>query len=54
VKRFRHPELGEIEYEHAAFTVESAPELRLVVCTPLPGKSARKAQALFKPPRQAR
>jgi hypothetical protein len=35
VKRVRHPRHGEIEYEHAAFTADSDPNLRLVVYTPV-------------------
>lgn len=35
VKRLRHGALGLIEFEHTAFTVEGAPDLRLVVYTPV-------------------
>ena len=35
VKRVRHPRHGEIEYEHAAFTADSDPNLRLVLYTPV-------------------
>jgi transcriptional regulator with XRE-family HTH domain len=38
VKRVRHPRLGDIEYEHAAFTVEGDANLRMIVYTlVLPG-----------------
>ncbi|MBV8835158.1 MAG: helix-turn-helix domain-containing protein [Alphaproteobacteria bacterium] len=35
VKRVRHPRHGEIEYEHAAFTADSDPNLRLVLYMPV-------------------
>jgi len=35
VKRVRHPRHGDIEYEHAAFTADSDPNLRLVLYTPV-------------------
>ncbi|WP_437123430.1 helix-turn-helix transcriptional regulator [Tistlia consotensis] len=35
IKRFDHETLGELEFEHTAFLVESAPDLRLVVYTPI-------------------
>jgi len=35
VKRVRHPRLGNIEYEHAAFTADGDPNLRLVLYTPV-------------------
>jgi transcriptional regulator with XRE-family HTH domain len=47
LKRVIHPELGEIEFEHNAFTVENAPDLRLIIYTPAPGESADKARRLF-------
>jgi transcriptional regulator with XRE-family HTH domain len=34
VKSFRHRKHGEIEFEHTAFIVEGAPDLRLVIYTP--------------------
>ncbi|WP_394824676.1 helix-turn-helix transcriptional regulator [Pendulispora albinea] len=46
VKRFRHPVAGEIEFEHTTFMLDHAPDLRLVVYTPLPGKDARKVRRL--------
>ena len=33
VKRVRHPRLGVVEYEHAAFNADSDPNLRLIVYT---------------------
>jgi hypothetical protein len=47
LKRFLHTELGEIEFEHNALSVENAPDLRLVIYTPVSGESARKARQLF-------
>jgi MmyB-like transcription regulator ligand binding domain len=35
VKRFRHETLGDIELEHTSFLVEGAPDLRMVIYTPL-------------------
>src|SRR5882757_1357747 len=35
VKRVRHPRLGNIEYEHAAFTADGDPNLRLILYTPV-------------------
>ena len=34
VKRFRHPQIGQMEFVHAAFVLEGAPDLRLVIYTP--------------------
>lgn len=34
LKRFRHPEQGELELAHTSFIVEGAPDLRLVIYTP--------------------
>jgi transcriptional regulator with XRE-family HTH domain len=47
VKRVRHPRLGEIEFEHAAFTTDGNCDLRLIVYTPANDDSARKAKQLF-------
>jgi transcriptional regulator with XRE-family HTH domain len=38
-KRFRLPEHGDIHFEHTAFGVDGNAALRLVVYTPLPGRS---------------
>ena len=38
MKRFRHAKLGEIVLEHTAFLVEGAPDLRMVVYTPISGR----------------
>jgi hypothetical protein len=46
VKRFQHQRLGEMRFEHTTFIVEDAPDLRLVVYTPLPGESAKKVARL--------
>jgi hypothetical protein len=35
VKRVRHPRHGDIEYEHAAFTADGDPNLRLVLYAPV-------------------
>jgi hypothetical protein len=35
VKRVQHPRLGDIEYEHAAFTADCDPNLRLIVYAPV-------------------
>jgi transcriptional regulator with XRE-family HTH domain len=40
VKRVRHPRLGNIEYEHAAFTADGDPNLRLIIYTPVAAKSS--------------
>jgi transcriptional regulator with XRE-family HTH domain len=45
-KRFHHGRAGEIQFEHTTFVVENAPDLRLVVYTPLAGESARKVAEL--------
>jgi transcriptional regulator with XRE-family HTH domain len=50
LKRFVHPELGEIEFDHNAFMVENASDLRLIIYTPAPGESIRKARELFGDP----
>lgn len=43
VKRIRHGAAGEIEFQHAAFLVEGAPELRLIALTPATEEDARRA-----------
>ncbi|AOB29688.1 hypothetical protein AKI39_01840 [Bordetella sp. H567] len=40
LKRIRHETLGEMTFEHTAFTVESAPDLRLVAYTPASDQDA--------------
>lgn len=45
-KRFLHRALGEIQFEHTTFLVDDAPDLRLVVYTPLPGDSDHKVRKL--------
>ena len=44
IKRFQHPTLGEIRFEHTSFIVEDAPDLRLVIYTPIAGDSADKVR----------
>jgi len=39
--------VGEIEFEHSTLAVENAPDLRLVIYTPVAGESTRKARRLF-------
>jgi transcriptional regulator with XRE-family HTH domain len=46
VKRFHHETLGALDFEHASFVVDAAPDLRLVVYTPLPGESASRVGRL--------
>jgi len=36
LKRIRHDTLGELEFTHATFLVEGAPDLRMVTYTPVP------------------
>ncbi|MFE0759044.1 helix-turn-helix transcriptional regulator [Inquilinus sp. NPDC058860] len=38
LKRIRHDTLGELEFAHATFLVEGAPDLRLVTYTPVPAR----------------
>jgi hypothetical protein len=52
-KRFQHEAIGEIEFEHSTFVVAAAPELRLVVYTPLPGESTSRVQRLYRGPAQS-
>ncbi|HEX6958349.1 MAG TPA: helix-turn-helix transcriptional regulator [Ferrovibrio sp.] len=40
VKTLRHPQHGEIEFEHTAFQVDAGPDLRLTAYMPLAGRSA--------------
>lgn len=47
VKRLRHEALGLIEFEHTAFTVEGAPDLRLVVFTPVLEADRRRLRRLL-------
>jgi transcriptional regulator with XRE-family HTH domain len=47
LKRVVHSELGEIEFEHNAFAVENAQDLRLIMYTPVAGDSAAMARKLF-------
>lgn len=54
IKRFQHPTLGEIRFEHTSFIVEDAPDLRLVIYAPIAGASARKVMRAQVPPRRAK
>lgn len=47
VKRLRHEVLGLIEFEHTAFTLEGAPDLRLVVYTPVLDADRQRLQRLL-------
>jgi hypothetical protein len=38
LKRIHHAQLGEIEFEHSALAVENAPDLRVIIYTPVAGK----------------
>jgi transcriptional regulator with XRE-family HTH domain len=49
VKRLRHPEVGEIEFEHVALAVEGDSPLRLVAYMPVEGESAARFARLTAP-----
>lgn len=51
VKRIRHEAVGEIEFQHAAFVVEGAPDLRLVALTPISDRDAQRAAQAMATPR---
>jgi len=46
VKRLLHPELGHIELEHSAFSIDGRPDLGMIVYTPLNDSTAEKIKAL--------
>jgi len=46
VKRLRHPELGAIELEYSAFSVDGRPDLSMIVYNPLDDKIAERIRAL--------
>jgi transcriptional regulator with XRE-family HTH domain len=46
VKRLLHPELGSIELEYSAFSVDGRPDLGMIVYTPLDGEVAGRIRAL--------
>lgn len=48
VKRIRHEAAGEIEFQHATFVVEGAPDLRLVALTPASEEDARRAALVMR------
>jgi transcriptional regulator with XRE-family HTH domain len=45
-RRFRHETLGALDFEPTSFVVNAAPDLRLVVYTPVPGESASRVARL--------
>lgn len=45
-KRLRHPELGSIELEYSAFSVDGRPDLGMIVYTPLDEAVARRIRQL--------
>src|SRR5450830_179758 len=46
VKRLLHPELGYIELEHSAFSIDGRPDLGMIVYTPVDDSIAEKIKAL--------
>jgi len=46
VKRLLHPELGHIELEHSAFSIDGRPDLGMIVYTPIDDSMAEKIKAL--------
>jgi transcriptional regulator with XRE-family HTH domain len=48
VKRFQHEALGALDFEHASFSVDAAPGLRLVVYTPVPGDTTARVERLVR------
>jgi len=49
VKRLRHPELGAIELEYSAFSVDGRPDLSMIVYNPLDDEIAKRIRALAAP-----
>jgi len=47
LKRIRHARLGEIEFGYNAQLVANTPDLRLIIYTPVAGKAAKGAPALW-------
>jgi len=45
-RRFHHETLGALDFEPTSFVVDAAPDLRLVVYTPVPGESASRVARL--------
>lgn len=45
-KRLRHPELGPIELEYSAFSVDGRPDLGMIIYAPLDGDVARRIREL--------
>jgi transcriptional regulator with XRE-family HTH domain len=54
IKRLLHPELGAIELEYSAFSVDGRPDLGLIVYNPLDGRIAERIRVLARqaPPRR--
>jgi transcriptional regulator with XRE-family HTH domain len=46
IKRLQHPELGPVELEYSAFSVDGRPDLGLIVYTPLDSDVAQRIKAL--------
>lgn len=46
VKRLLHPELGSIELEYSAFSVDGRPDLSMIVYNPLDGEMAERIRVL--------
>lgn len=46
VKRLMHPELGPVELEYSAFSVDGRPDLGMIVYTPLDGEMAGRIKLL--------
>ncbi|RBH57484.1 MULTISPECIES: helix-turn-helix transcriptional regulator [Pseudomonas] len=46
VKRLLHPELGRIELEHSAFSIDGRPDLGMIVYTPIDDTTAEKIKVL--------
>ncbi|NWA24665.1 helix-turn-helix domain-containing protein [Pseudomonas gingeri] len=46
VKRLLHPELGHIELEYSAFSIDGRPDLGMIVYTPIDDSTAEKIKAL--------
>ena len=45
-KRLQHPELGLVELEHSAFSVDGRPDLGMIVYTPVDSAVARRIREL--------
>jgi hypothetical protein len=54
VKRLTHPELGVIELEYSAFSVDGRPDLGMIVYNPATPKDADRIRTLIKPTETSR